>query len=80
MSQEDSENGFELVDRPKDTHAVQDGPSPLPTWLPINLPSGGQLFPSTSTPLTSAAPQTFVAPVPITPITSQVSSQVFNFE
>jgi len=71
MSQEDSENGFELVDRPKDTHAVQDGPSPLPTWLPINLPSGGQLFPSTSTPLTSAAPQTFVAPVPITPITSQ---------
>ena len=44
MSQEDSENGFELVDRPKDTNAVQDGPTPLPTWLPINLPNGAQMF------------------------------------
>ena len=61
-TQEDGENGFELVDKPKE--GVNEGPSPLPSWinpptsLPLNLMAGpppmvlpvGQLFPTTSTP------------------------------
>nr|CAG4637137.1 EOG090X08PQ [Ceriodaphnia reticulata]SVE73027.1 EOG090X08PQ [Ceriodaphnia reticulata] len=61
--QDDGENGFELVDRPKEGNA-NEGPTPLPSWinpptnLPLNLMSGpphlvlpvGQLFPATSTP------------------------------
>ena len=61
--QDDGENGFELVDRPKEGN-VNEGPTPLPSWinpptnLPLNLMSGppplvlpvGQLFPTTSTP------------------------------
>lgn len=62
--QDDSENGFELVDRPKEGN-MTDGPTPLPAWInpnpPVNLPLNlvtapatlnlpGQLYPATSTP------------------------------
>ncbi|KAK4019241.1 hypothetical protein OUZ56_001267 [Daphnia magna] len=61
--QEDGENGFELVDKPKEGN-INEGPTPLPAWinpptsLPLNLMAGppplvlpaGQLFPTTSTP------------------------------
>ena len=77
QQQDDSENGFELVDKPKEGN-LTDGPAPLPTWinppttLPINLISGpsalvlpaGQLFPNTSTP-TAGNSQFFSSPAPV---------------
>lgn len=71
--QDDGENGFELVDKPKEGN-VNEGPTPLPLWinptnLPINLMSGppplllpaGQLFPTTSTPTVTSS-QFFTGP------------------
>lgn len=41
LNQEEGENGFELVDTPKEGNTTENsGPSPLPTWInPSNLPS-----------------------------------------
>jgi len=41
LNQEEGENGFELVDTPKEGNTTESsGPSPLPTWInPSNMPS-----------------------------------------
>ena len=71
LSQEEGENGFELVDSPKDVNntVVSSGPTPLPLWItpttslsmaapPLGLPAG-QLFSSTSISISSNAPQLY---------------------
>lgn len=86
--QDDSENGFELVDRPKESN-MTDGPTPLPAWInpnpPVNLPLNlvaapatlslpvGQLFPVTSTP-TVGNPHFFPGPTGLPSKAQQVSS------
>ena len=86
LNQEEAENGFELVDRPREL-SLNDvaGPTPLPTWIPtsnlsVNMAVGpsplvfpaGQLFPTSSTPLLPG-PQFFSnSATALTPIAQQV--------
>ena len=77
MNQEEGENGFELVDKPRDggesNSSLVFGPVPLPTWipqptLPVNLASG-------PTPILLPVSQFF--PSTSTPVTSNVQPQSF---
>jgi len=70
MNQEESENGFELVDRPKEG-SVHDGPVPLPTWLPQPSLPANVLATAGATPVILPLPEepfstrSIPAPVPL---------------
>ena len=79
LNQEEGENGFELVDTPKEGNTTESpGPTPLPTWINPNLPPSNLPINLMAAPPSLALPAGQIFPSTSTPVATTNAPLFFS--